>query len=298
MSELKIVTIKVKPNPRIPAEVWVDTKAYLGSGYDSETNDVLRGLTLDEEKVLLPNLVGCTADSPDFNDKTRHFWNNIDMEVDATLGRKLNVTTELKDVEFLRNGVKVKEKMEIPRNPIDYINYRLALKHSEVAGSLAECKARKQFQFYIEDLHAETKSKAEALVIRNKARAKYLEIAGGEVKDDAVLRAIAVAMKDVHNMTIPSSKDGLLIFIEEISEKYPEAFTSTASDPHLKDRAFVMELLNYNIITSVANSIFDEALGIEAVAENLDAYIKYINLEGKTTYKGQKKAQLQAKKGK
>ncbi len=59
-----------------------------------------------------------------------------------------------------------------------------------------------------------------------------------------------------------------------------------------------MELLNYNIVTSVANSIFDEALGIEAVAENLDAYIKFINLEKNTTYKGQKKAQLQAKKGK
>jgi len=300
MTEQKFVTLRVKPNGRIPAEIHSDTKYYLGSGFDSETNDVLRGLTLDEERVLLPTMkgIGCTADSPEFYDKVRTFWNNIDIEIDPVLGKKLNVTTTEAEVKFVRDGKQITEKMQMPVNKVDYIHYRLALKHSEVAPNLAECRSRKQFMCYIEDLGAETKSKTEALAIRNKARTKYLEIAGGEVKDESVLRSIAVAMKDIHNMTIPSTKEGLLIFIEEVSEKYPEAFTATASDPNLKDRAFVMELLNYNIITSVANSIFDEALGIDAVADSLDAYIKLINLEGRSTYKGQKKAQLQAKKGK
>lgn len=292
MKDITIVTLKRKGQTRIPTEVYDSSFVHLGSGYDSNTSDVLRGLDFEEEKLLLPPIIGCSATSFEFNEKAKSFWSNIDIPIPIE-GRRLNITCRKQKV--LIDGKET--ELEIPVSPLDYIYWKFAQKHSEVAPSFEECKNFKGYNFYIEDIGAEQKTKMVSLELKNKARLKYLQLTTGESKNIELLRAIAIITKDVHNSTIPSNEEGLLILLEEICEKFPEQFEKAASDPNVKDRAFVSVLLDYNIITTAGNSIFDETVGLEALADSIDEFIKYFNLPTKTQYKASLLAKLKAKRG-
>lgn len=293
--EARIVTLRRKTNTRLPAIIVDETFAHLGGGFDSTTNDTLRGVSYDEEKAYLPNLVGCSPDSFDWSAKTRAFWEKFDVTV-PTHGKILNITCE--KAKFVVPGTGKEITIDRPEVVLDYLIWRFAQKHSEVASNLAECLALKEKQFYIEDQDAEIKAKTTTLEIKNKARQKYLEIAGGESKDETLLRAIAVNTRALHGSVIPTKLADLLIFLNDISEKFPVAFADAASDPEIKDRAFVSQLLDYQILTSAGNQLYDETQGINAIAESIEEFIKLINQPGKSAYKAQLKVKLDSKKGK
>lgn len=293
--EQRIVTLRRKTNTRLPAVIVDETFAHLGGGFDSTTNDTLRGVNFDEEKAYLPDLVGCSPDSFDWSAKTRSFWEKFDVSI-PTHGKRLNITSE--KAKFKVPGTENEIMIDRPVVVLDYLIWRFAQKHSEVASNLAECLAIKEKQFYIEDQDAEIKVKTTSLEIKNKARQKYLELAGGEVKDEAILRAIAFNTRELHGATIPTKLPDLLIFLNDISEKFPAAFTAAASDPDLKDRAFVSQLLDYQILISAGNQLYDETQGIDAVAESVGEFIKLINQPAKSAYKAQLRAKLDSKRGK
>jgi len=293
--ETRIVTLRRKINRRLPAEIVDDTYAHLGGGFDSETGDSLRGISFDEEKALLPDIISCSPSSMDWSSKTKAFWDKMDVPI-PNHGKKLNITTD--KIDFKVPGEERVIKIERPQVVLDYLIYRFALKHSEVAKNLEECLALKEKQFYIEDQDAEIKAKTTTLEVKNKAKAKYLELCAGEAKDESILKAIAYNTRDLHGSSIPNKLPELLVFLDTVAEKYPAGFYAAASDPNLKDRAFVAQLIDYQIITSAGNQIYDETQGIDALAESIDEFIKLINQGTKSAYKVQLKIKLDAKKGK
>ena len=294
--QTRTVTLRRKINRRLPVEIIDDTYAHLGGGFDSETGSTLRGISFDEEKALLPDIISCSPSSMDWSTKTKDFWDKFDIPV-PNYGKILNITTEKIKFQIPGEGGKIID-IDRPQVTLDYLIYRYALKHSEVAKNLEECLALKEKQFYIEDQDAEIKAKTTTLDVKNKAKAKYLELCAGEVKDESVLKAVAYNTKELHGASIPTKLPELLVFLDTVAEKYPAGFYAAASDPNLKDRAFVSQLLDYQIITSAGNQIYDETQGIDALAESTDEFIKLLNQGSKSAYKVQLKIKLDAKKGK
>ncbi len=292
------VTLKKKPNSRLIPEIADQSVYHLGSSYDSRTSDILRGLSFKEEDELLPDIIGVSADSYEFVAGTKKFWSSVDLPI-PNAGKQLNITTrsvkkKIKDA----NGNSTEIVIEMPLVPLDYIHYRYALKHSRVARSLEEALGRNDIDIYIEDHKAEADAKINSLDAKNKARQKYLELATGTAKDFELMKAIIINTREIHGKGVPLIQDEILLLLDVIHEKYPAAFLEAASDTNLKQRAFINQLLDFQIIHTADNQVFDDKKGNDPLAKDISEFIKFISLPEQTSYLAQLKAQLQAKKGK
>ncbi len=292
------VTLKKKPNPRLIAEVAEQSIYHLGSSYDSKTSDILRGLSFKEEDVLLPEIIGVSSDSYEFVAATKKFWSSIDLPI-PNAGKVLNITTrKVKKTITGPDGKTEQIPLEIPLVPLDYIHYRYALKHSKVGRNLEEAIGRNDIDIYIEDHKAEADAKINSLDAKNKARQKYLEIATGEAKDYDLMKAIIINTRDAHGKGVPLNQDEILLLLDIIHEKFPTAFIEAANDTSLKQRAFINQLLDYQIIHTADNQVFDDKKGNDPLAKDINGFIKFISLPEQTAYLAQLKATLASKKGK
>ena len=290
----KFITLKRPKQSRIPSEIMSESYVSLGSSFDSNTNDILKGLTFEEEKAILPNLIGCSADSYEFIQRARTFWMNIDITIPVE-GKRLNITVNEHKYKN-KDGEEVTDI--IPVAPMDYVQYRFALKHSLCGNSLEDCESIKSPICYIEDAGILKEAAQSSLALKIKARSKYQEVATGKSVDLETLKAVLIATRDKHNKTIPTTEDAILITLEEVSEKFPQEFITACTDPLLKQKAFVTQLIEYNIVKSAGNSIYDDSVGIDAIADNIEDFIKYFSKPANTAYQAQLKAKLDSKKGK
>lgn len=296
MSEVKFVTIKRKPQDRIPNEIFSEAPLYVGGGFSRDSNDVLRGITFEEEEYLLPTIIGVSADSHQFVEKAKIFHAEIDIPVPAEGGKKLNITT--RKVKIVIKGES--KEVDYPIVPLDYIYYKHCLKHSDVAPNLEEAKAINAYKYYIEDVAEEQIVTSAKRDIKLLAKQNLVALIAGKEKDFNLIKAILVVAKAIPgwNKTVSDEEEACMNSIEELSEKHPSKFNAFCEDKMIKAKAFVHQLISYNIIQTAGNALYDESQGVDPVAPDMDTFIKILQQPEKTQYKGQLQARLQAKRGK
>lgn len=292
---MKFVTIKRKPQNRIPAEIYASSTQYVGGGYSADTNDVLRGISFEEEDLLLPSILGVSPTSQEWMAKVKNFHSNIDIPIPADTGKKLNISTTERVIKD-KNGKDV--RYEFPVVPLDYIYYKHCLKHEEVAKSKDTVENHPKYRFYIEDTQELMDASQQVLENKNKMRHLLLKLVAPKEKDNDLIRAILVVAKEFTGREPSSNEEENVIAIDAFAEKHPKEFINFASDESIKAKAFIHQLISYNIINSVGNQIYDESVGVDPLAESIPDFIKYLVQPKNSAYKAQLAAKLAAKKGK
>lgn len=287
----RTVTIKRNPITRIHPDLYIDSVVSIGGAFNIETGDILRGLTFEEERRLLPELLGVEATDLNFRKKASEFWADVNIIIPLE-GKKLNVSTE----RLFETIDGKKYPIEVPINLRDYVYFRYVDSHREVAKDKEDCLGNPYAKFYIEDSTAELQKASNAFAKKKELSKKVLELTDGTNPDLQLLKSIVYVLKPLHRQQIPASLEALSILLSDVSEKYPSEFLEAASDKDIKDRALVATLQEKGVITMAGNMIYDEMVGDSAVADDTDTFIKYINQPKQNAYKTALIARLQAKR--
>lgn len=237
---------------KLPAEITNTRENKISAQFGRGTADTLRGLTPEEEKKWLPNILGVSVDHPNWREATKDYWCNMVVIVPEE-GLILNIDTN--DGE--------------PENILQYIFYRFVVKHGDVAKNknLIEWPKHK---YYIIDAEEVKKEQTASFELRNRAAKAFLFLQQPENRDKQLW--VAMCLRDKHEL-LPIDEHELLVFLEAKkdtvdAEKKPvglQKFISAVNDPDLKEKALLYKYDSEGIIEKNGNSYFygGEIMGTE-----------------------------------
>ena len=242
MNKKEIQLRRVERKSHLDPAIIANTFKTLGSIFVNEAP--LRGLSKEEEEVLLPKVFGTSINDPNYHEEARRYWADKRLKVPVE-GVVLNIT--------LRN--KESDKIPDPVDLKDYINYRWAKAHSYVADDKESMNPHQSFYFY--DPEVEKVKKNKGFAVKRKA---YI-ILDKLQKDYAKMRMILSIIDnvDVKNLDDVDVENTLVQNIES----NPDNFIRVAEDKNLEMKSFITKLISKGILNKIGNSVYfiDDKLG-------------------------------------
>lgn len=224
----------------VPPNIAKEAKKRIGSHLVGQAP--LRGLTFEQEKRYLPEILGVDPDTREFPIQVREFWANMTIDVPFA-GTILQIGLDA-DGE--------------PINKLDWVRYQWLKKHMMVASNLEEMEANHILGFYIHDPEAAENKEAKDANERMAALTALIELRSTPKKMEYALRLLG-------NLN-PSrySEQQQLIQMENFAQKNPRRFLRVVKDKNLELRAFLSELVELQVLNKVGGSIFnymDQTIG-------------------------------------
>lgn len=236
----------------LPNTVINEAKVFLGSHFVGR--QPLKGLTDEEEKKYLPQLIGVSANHPEFAARVRMFWADMGFLV-PSVGKVLDTTVD-------ENGE--------PYNVEDWIRYRWAKVHKYVAANENEMKKNPRKKFYIRDPEEQDRLKNATIQAMKQADIEFIKATKDPSKTRRIIRMLR---KDINPDYLNDSQAENELY--DLKQKDPVEFFKIASDTKLDTKAEITELIGLEILRRVGNQIIYID---EIVAESLeDAVLWYQN---------------------
>lgn len=252
MSSRIVVIQRRKNTTNIPANLYEDSKRKVGS-YFSPTGDIATGLTVEEERKIMPRVLGILPTDITYQKQVRDYFANLTVEV-AREGTSLEVGLD-KDGE--------------PLNINDYIKYKFCMGSPEVAPTEEEMQIK--HLYFIYDKAKKLESDYEKLSNKKNAYKEFIKLTGNEEKMVMVMNVCGI--DGVSKMDEKARELELEKFVNE----NPDKFTAVLKDPKLETKAFIENCIRYGVLRRVGTSILN---GDERLGGTLDEAIEYI--ENKT----------------
>lgn len=226
----------------LPTKVINESKVFLGSHFDGRVP--LSGLTKEEEKKYLPQILGVSANHQDFQKEVREFW--------ATMGFVVPMVGTVLDAT-------VDEESGEPNNLEDWIKFKWCQKHKLVALSKEEMEKDPRKKFYIYNPEADAARANNKIQLMKKADAAFINTMkkGGVEKARRIIRILDVVNPDSLSDTQVENK------LYELKQERPEDFLTIALDKNMDIKAEIHELINNEIFRRVGGQILyiDKVIG-------------------------------------
>lgn len=264
MSLQKIVVLKLNDKrylPTLPKNMQADNVRKLESEFKPKSRDVIRGLSPELERIVLPSYIGVQPEDVQFSHKTKEFWSDFSVTPSAE-GIKLNIATEKKTVG--------EQQIEYPVNPEDYWVYQIAMQSSKVAKTAEDLKSLNSFDFYLVDLEAvEAKARQEFEGIE-KADSEYVKLINAYDQNVDKIDWVIELLRDKTVSVDVESLEELpkKMLLRNIKEAQPLKFVDTLKDPKLETKATIIKCATYGVLTKEGNDYFygEENIGNGKVA--------------------------------
>lgn len=261
-------------------EIKDDVIKKVGSSWKSGTRDIVRGLkrdtryvnsvtgeiiTVNEETKYLPNIIGVSPTSEQWESATKEYWCDYVISVPLTSFKPL-------EIGFTQAGN--------PINLADYIAYCFCADTKYVAVSKEDVDNRtsEHFKFYIEDKTAGlVRQKAEAQR-RREIDKVYLQLTSAKLpeeiaKIDYILQLIGgqdgTGIVTEHIV----DKEDKLLYLEQTKNKFPQEFYALASDPDLRTKALIRNAIRIQRIKQEGTYYFYDGTRIANSQKELIAYL-------------------------
>lgn len=230
----KIVTIYRRPkSTNLPEELYTEGRYKISSTWVNKGKDIKRGITAAEEKLLMPGIIGVSANDPTFSKEVRNFFANMVIHVPADAGVPFNIAMYPNEDPATK-----KEVPELPYNPLDYVQYRFCIADPAVAETEAEMRGNSLRLYYVEDLNKKKEQDVEALQLRRKAQAEYLKLGEDETTIDWLLTMLGTATQDPIPVDVLDINDKDLL-LDKFTKSHPGLFYSLATDSDLRLKAMI-----------------------------------------------------------
>lgn len=245
-----IVTLQRRPNStNLPDDIYLESKRKIGSVFTAG-GDVVRGLSLAEQKALLPEIIGVSPTDVSFTRAVKDFYVNFSIDVPKG-GVDLEVGVD-------NDGT--------PYNLLDYIKYKFVLAHPYVAKTEEELSGSKRLKYFIQDKNKELIEASVNLQVRKKAYKEFIKISEDEAKMDLVLRVYG---ERPEKMDIKEKE----LTLESMQEEDPDRFLEVALDKDLEMVSLINECLSKEILRKVGNSILD---GDSVLGDSMEETILFL----------------------
>lgn len=211
------------------------------------------GLTRAEEKAWLSELLGISANSPDWGKHIRAYCNNITVPVPFGVGKKLDITLlkEATDTEVAE-----------PANIADYVLWRYCLVYKPVARRKELVNKSPRIRFYLYDEKEDKANKMNAFDMRKKASMLFYSLIDNPTSFEAVLKImmanhevmtdIGVAILDVDKADTETKQ----LALDAISnhEKTRARFIEVCESKDLITESFIEDCIHYSKLHRVPNT--------------------------------------------
>lgn len=237
----------------------------IGSSYSRLGQDVLRGLSSEEELKYLPEIIGTRPTSEHWEKEAREYWANISKKVPPSdekgqgglrleVGRKY---TSQADEDFDTICTDESLKKGYPLSVSDYILYRYCLVYNRVANSVADIHNSPKIDFYIYSKEEEITTKKSGMVITRTANLLFYQKMADREWVDWVLR-IFIAGDNTSTILIKNldkiSDEEKDIELEKYVKAQPIQFVAIGNDSSLELRAFIELCVAENKLLRLANT--------------------------------------------
>lgn len=256
---------KIKTS-HLPEAIVQKSRVKLGSHFVNSAP--LKGLSREEERKYLPQIIGIDPDERSFRKEAQDYWASFSIEVPMS-GVVLEVGTD-------ENGE--------PLNLEDWVAYQWAKKHKSVAESQEEMEGNIVKDFYIYDGERETIRENIKVQAKKKAYRKFIQMS-----DDKDVLEYAVRLltnSNPSNMT----KEQMENILSTVVDESPDRFLTVAGDKHLKTKASIMEMVSLGVLRKIGNQFLfmDQTIG-----NTLDEAVAYLTNPKNSGEVTQMKSQLE-----
>lgn len=261
-------------------------KRSIGSNFEGGgSKRVSSGLSFKEEDLLLPRLLEVEADDREFNKKRTEFYCDIDTQVDYAHGCTLEVGLEASNSdEVSRNNM--------PINVMDYIRYRHALKHPQVAASKDEAQGNQMIQFYIFDKTVVQHNSDLKLEIQDSASKAYLEMANNPEKVTQALTLLGVSILTPLGLMTPGEQKQAL---KTQATNKPKEFLDMYNTKDFEITFWIKDMLNTNVLKKLGDKYFESQTDV-LIANSMEELVWFFKDDTNSDRIVSLKAQQQEKK--
>jgi len=247
-----------------PLDLVNEERHFVGSAMTKNGLDY-KGLTTEEEYILLPELLDMSSTHPDFYLHCNRFFSDMRIEVPPG-GLKLDIS--------LRDDSKPFSAENRPNNSLDYVYYKYCQNYPRVGSSKLDALENENKLFYLHSEEEDSKTRNAVAKQKRDAMAKLTKVLDDEVYLNSVLRYYyAKYDKGVPNPDELSFSDKETQ-LTTLAVEDPSGLTSIIENKNVKDIGLIFELLDNKLINKVMSNYYylDNDLG-----SSEDEVIKFLN---------------------
>jgi len=217
------------------------------------------GLSFDEVDVLLPLLIDVPKDDRIFREKVTDFYTKLCTTVPYGTGKELEVGLEL-DNEKPVTYTNTEGKRNLPIHLQDYIRYRHAIKHPQVAADIAEARGNMLKQFYVFDPEATKVENAQAGRVRDEAIKEYMTMKIDIDKVGAMLTLLGTDIRAAEFQGV-GREDALTNKLYSYVSAAPDEFLKIVKVDHFDIRVLIRRMLATEVIRRIGAQLVDRETG-------------------------------------
>lgn len=253
-----------------------EVKAWLGQSYraigpyyEHNGKAPASGLSFEEQKVLLPEILGIEPEDKDFRRAVIQFYHELVTSIPKE-GKKLQVS--------LTNDNEPLSKNNMPINVKDYVTMRHIIGHPEVAKTKEEAERVYFKKYFILDPDGVTKNAVKINELEDKSMVLYMKHKDDMIKTDQILTMMGVNIKGM------KAEDKLLklkgfaqknVNMNEHEQKDAfNKFISVCEDKDLEYKYLIQEMIGAQYLQRVGNNIVYAESGIK-IGDNMDDAVLY-----------------------
>jgi hypothetical protein len=233
-------------------EFMAMSKRSIGSFWENSYSTTIgSGLNFSEQKLLLPTIVDCEPEDRAFRAKVSEYYSAIKTAVPFDKGRELEIGLETDNNEPLSS-------INLPLNLSDYVTYRHAKAHPEVAGSKQDGENSMLKFYYIFDAQEQedfevlgNKDKDEALVL-------YLRIKKTPEKADMLLTLMGIDPRTFKGKNAQALK---LDKVKVLAETKPSDVVKIFNDKSFDEMYTIQTMLNTSVLQKIGERIINPETG-------------------------------------
>ena len=260
-------------------DFFESSKVSIGSYYEKGGSPrIATGLSFEEEKLLLPEMLEVPADHPEFRKKVADFYANLTIKVPYKGGTSLNIA-------LTSDSKGAVSKSNMPEDLLDYLKYRVAIKHPDVAASSDISEGNSRYKFYVFDPIAAQNKKTAKRDQEDSAQKAYLEIKDDEQK---VKQALVLLGINPHTEKDPVAK------LKDQAKIDPAKFLKTIGLKEFEIKYWITSMIDYKVI-KLLNSKYFDAETDKLLAQSEEELIFFFKDDSNSDVIGTLKARLQDK---
>lgn len=236
---------------------------------------VATGLSRVEEFDLMPELIGGIdpKDSHLFRGAVQTYFKNMNIKIPAE-GIKLEIGLQEDNNQPVHGTTNAPIKLR------DYIVWRWASEHPQVARNKDEADKYQHKLFYVEDMVALTATRDNLRKSEDDAQEAYLKIKGDPRKVEMVLTLMGIDTRSMNDQTLllqakqtvtvdaDATDDGNLARLKR--------FVDINADKDLLLKYDILDMIRYGVLERVKNKILDKSTSDE-IGDNLKEAVVYFS---------------------
>jgi hypothetical protein len=224
------------------------------------------GLDFTEEALLLPNIIDYQENDRKFREAVRNYYSNLITRIPFLGGKDLEIGLRKSNKEELSAD-------NMPLNIDDYIRYRHALTHPEVAETREKARGNQLKKFYIYDSVTAREIGLKETEESDKAMAIYLEIKSNKEKVDMLLTLLGEDPRSYE--TVGERTKALRVKAETQSKDFLTNYTID----NFELRYTIQSLINTNVFIKTSTGQIVEAQEKKLIGNSMNEAITEVQKE-------------------